>query len=503
MAFFFTRSRHRALVLMMGASGVISMSPSHAQPTNNDVQALELPTVDVIGTTLLPGLGTSIKEVPANVQTYTQYDLLKQRQGNVAEFLEQNPTSITVNAAQGNPFQPDISFRGFTASPLLGVPQGLSVFQDGVRINEPFGDVVNWDLIPQSAISSIQLIPGSNPAFGLNTLGGALAIYTKSGSENPGGAVQVTGGAFGRKAIEFEQGGKNGPWDYFVTGNLLRDHGWAEHNPSRVAQFFGKAGYQTKTTDLDLSVTLADNTLQGTQTLPTSFANNIRQAYTYPDRNNNQLGLLTFKGSHFLRDDLLLGGNLYYRKYRSSSLASNLNGNFGRLDPDTGVADPLQATNDQSAIDQTSYGLGVQVTSLAPLLNKKNQLVVGISADLGRAGFTQQSQPAQFNASRGTEPVGPSVPVTDAATRNRYYGLFATDTLSLDEHWTLTLSGRANLARILIADRSGLAPGLNSRSTYARFNPAVGLNFNPTPRLTTYASYNEGMRVQARSRRIR
>ena len=111
-----------------------------------------------------------------------------------------------------------------------------------MRINEPFGDVVNWDLIPQSAIASMQLIPGSNPAFGLNTLGGALAIYTKSGSNNPGGSLEVYGGSFGRRAVGFEQGGKNGNWDYFMTGNLLHDQGWAEHNPSRVKQFFGKLG---------------------------------------------------------------------------------------------------------------------------------------------------------------------------------------------------------------------------------------------------------------------
>ena len=159
--------------------------------------------------------------MPANVQVYSSKELSRQRQGNLAEFLEHNPTSVTVNAAQGNPYQTDISFRGFTASPLVGVPQGLSVFQDGVRINEPFGDVVNWDLLPQSAIASIQLIPGSNPVFGLNTLGGALAIYTKSGSQYPGGAVELSGGSFGRHTLQIEHGGASGPWDWFLTGNVL------------------------------------------------------------------------------------------------------------------------------------------------------------------------------------------------------------------------------------------------------------------------------------------
>jgi hypothetical protein len=130
-----------------------------AMAADNPAEVLELPTIEVVGTTPMPGIGTPLKDVPANVQIHTSKDLAKQRQTNVTDYLEQNPTSVTINSGQGNPFQPDINFRGFTASPLLGTPQGISVFQDGVRVNEPFGDVVNWDLIPQSAISSIQLIP--------------------------------------------------------------------------------------------------------------------------------------------------------------------------------------------------------------------------------------------------------------------------------------------------------------------------------------------------------
>src|SRR5215471_7281884 len=230
-----------------------------------------LPSVTVIGTTPLPGLGTPLRDVPANVQVFSGTEIGKQRQGNFSEFLENNPTSVTVNAAQGNPYQPDISFRGFTASPLLGVPQGISVFQDGVRINESFGDVVNWDLLPQSAIATLQLIPGSNPLFGLNTLGGALAVYTKNGRDYPGGAIELSGGSFGRKTLQIEQGGASGPWDYFATANLSKEDGWAQHNPSRVEQFFGKVGYQEGRNQFDVSLTAANNRLEGTQTLPKSF----------------------------------------------------------------------------------------------------------------------------------------------------------------------------------------------------------------------------------------
>ncbi len=450
----------------------------------------QIPVVEVISTTLLPGLATPLRDIPANVQRYGQNDLTKQRRNNVAEFLEGNATSITTNAAQGNPFQLDVSFRGFTASPLLGVPQGLSVFQDGVRVNEPFGDVVNWDLIPQSAIANIQLVPGSNPAFGLNTLGGALAIYTKRGRDHPGGALEMVGGSFGRRAFEFEQGGKYGNWDYFFTTNAVRDRGWAEHNPSRVGQFFAKLGYQDGGVDVELAATLANTKLEGTQTLPQSFADNIRAAYTYPDENTNRLGLLNLKGSYSLNQNLILGGNIYRRDYRNKSVSSNVNANFGELDAATGVVNDAQATNDRSGINQVSYGIGLQLTHLGQLANMKNQLIIGASADAGRARFTQDAQDAEFTASRATRAIGPYMRETDAATRNRYYGLFAYDTLSLNDQWTLTLSARHNIAKIEIADRSGVAPELNGRHTFARLSPALGLNFNPTSRLTTYASFN-------------
>jgi outer membrane receptor for Fe3+-dicitrate len=194
---------HRSPALRQDLISLPGWSRWTLAAAGNPAEILELPTIDVVGITPLPGLGTRLRDVPANVQIITSKDLAKQRQSNFADYLEQNPTSVTTNAGQGNPFQPDINFRGFSGSPLFGTPQGVSVFQDGVRVNEPFGDVVNWDLIPQSAISTIQLIPGSNPAFGLNTLGGALAIYTKSGSQYPGGAVSASV-PVRRKTAEFE-----------------------------------------------------------------------------------------------------------------------------------------------------------------------------------------------------------------------------------------------------------------------------------------------------------
>jgi iron complex outermembrane recepter protein len=469
----------------------------------NPAEVLELPQVQVVGTTLLPGSAVPLAKLPANAQLFTSKDLKRQGSTSLTDFLEANATGLTVNAAQGNPHQPDINVRGFSASPLLGTPQGISVFFDGVRVNEPFGDSVNWDLIPASAISSIQLIPGSNPAFGLNTLGGAIAVYTKSGSseypQQPGGSVSASGGSFGRRTLGFEAGGKAGAaghddagtWDWFATINDSRDHGWAQHNASHVRQAFAKLGWQNDTTDLDLSLQWADNRLEGTQTLPQSFTD-PREAYTWPDRNINRVAALALKGSVALSDVWLLSGNVYVRRFRNRNLASNVNDAFV-------AGDMVQAVNDASTIDQLGRGAGVQLTRSGPLGGLlggfKQRLLVGASVDDGRARFTRSSQDATFTPDRGTQALGAFTPDTDSDSTTRHTGVFASDSVDLTEHWALALSGRFNRADVTITDRSGSAPQLNGVHRFERFNPAVGISFNPSAALTAYANYGEGMRA--------
>jgi iron complex outermembrane recepter protein len=477
-----------------GFALALALFPAAARAAN-PAEVFELPVVEVVGTTPLPGLGTALKDVPANVQTFSSRDLSRSRSADMTEFLDRNANSVGVGSAQGNPYQQELNFRGFAASPLLGTPQGISVFQDGVRVNEAFGDVVNWDLLPRSAISSIQLIPGSNPLFGLNTLGGALAIYTKSGAQFPGASMEVSAGSFGRKTAQFEYGGKSDRVDYFATGNIVTDKGWAEHNPSRVKQFFGKLGYQDDLTDLDMSLTLADNTLQGTQTLPLSFLDAPRQPYTFPDANRNRLALVTVKGSRFLSDSVLLGGTVYYRRFRNLNVSSNANIGFGKVDPDTGAIATNEATNDRSSSDSKSWGAGMQLTVIGELAGHRHRFIVGVANDSGQTAFTQETRPAAFTADRDSLASGDFAPVSAVESSNRYDGTFVTDTIAIDELWTLTLSGRYNRARVRIEDRGGQNPGLNGEHVFARFSPALGVNFSPSAGFTAYASLNEGMRA--------
>ena len=473
------------------AHGTCAVAQDEPAPSPSQL----MPVVTVVGTAPLTGLGMALNEVPAAVQIAEAKDIEAQHPNSITAYLEQSITSVTLNSSQGNPYQPDVNYRGFTASPLLGTPQGLSVFQDGVRINEPFGDVVNWDLLAQSAIERIEVMPGSNPLFGLNTLGGAIAITTKNGRDNPGGSVEVEGGSFGRRSVVLTQGGQLGHFDYFVTANDEADQGWADHNPSRVKQLFGKMGYTDARTTVELSLTAADNQLQGTQTIPRSFLDNPRQAYTYPDENQNRAIMLTLSGKHDFSDALQLSGDAYYRHYNNDNLSSNVNGDYGSIDLATGAIDTVPAQNSHSVISQDSYGFALQLSVTGKVAGMDNQLTAGVSGDFASTGFTQYTQNAQFASDRQTVGTSGFSLETDASTRNSNLGVFVTDTLSLTSTIALTASARYNHASVDIEDRSGMQPLLNGSHSFSRINPALGVTYNPVPWLTAYANYSEGTRT--------
>jgi outer membrane receptor protein involved in Fe transport len=470
---------------------VVALPRAAAGTVENRAEVLESEEIDVVGTVPVPSAGTRIEDVPANVQVHRARELDRQHPTSAAAFLLQNGASVTVSEGQGNPFQPDVSFRGFTTSPLLGTPQGLSVFLDGVRVNEPFGDVVNWDLLPPGAIARIQLIPGSTPALGLNTLGGAVSVYTKSGAAFPGVAVEATGGTFGRRGASLEAGGSTGHLDGFATASFHDDDGWAEHNPSRVAQLFAKVGHQTEGSDLDLSLLLADTSLEGAQTLPRSWIADRRQSYTWPDRNLNQLAQAQLKGSVFLAREVLLGGTAYVRGLRSRSTASNVNDGY---DPAVPASSP--AFDERATVETLGWGAALQVTATPALAGRRNQLTVGAAADLGDTRFDQETRTADFTADRGTVATGDWAPNTAVRTTTRYLGLYASDTLSLADGLSLTVSGRFNAARVRIENRGDPADdALDGEHAFDRLNPAAGLAWTPRPAITAWAGYSEGARV--------
>jgi iron complex outermembrane recepter protein len=476
---------HRSLRLLALPLALSHAFSKAAEPT--PVAALQ--SVVVVGTTVLPGDGTPLAQVPANVQTLQGGAVTLPRAATLAQALDQGVGSVNVNDTAGNPYQLDVNFRGFTASPALGTPQGLSVFVDGVRVNEVFGDTVNWDLIPAGAVSRLSVIPGSNPVFGLNTLGGALSVTTRDGFDEDGGQVRAHGGPWGRKAVDAEAGSHDAHLAYFVTADALKEDGWAVHDPSRVAQFFGKLGWRDGADRVDISLALADTRLEGNQTLPLTWLADFRQAYSWPDFQTNRMAFINANASHRFSPKALLEANVFRRSLRSHVFNSNVNDDF---DPGAaagpGNAPTGNAIND---VAQARTGASLQLTSTAALSGHANHLGVGASVESGFTRFTQSSQEAgDLRDTTSAEPISLD---TSLHAHAADAGLYATDTFGIDGRTFVVVAGRYNLARVDLADQLGTA--LNGHHMFRRLDPAIGATTNPDADTTLYAGYDEGMRV--------
>jgi outer membrane receptor protein involved in Fe transport len=512
--------------------------------------------MDVIGTTPLPGVDLEPKEIPSPVQAATRRDIEMSGALDLSDFLNRRLSGVYVNELQGSPFQPDVNYRGYTASPLLGTPQGLSVYMDGVRLNQPFGDVVSWDLIPRIAIAEMAVMPGSNPLFGLNTLGGSLSIQTKDGRSNHGTAIQLGGGSFGRGTADFEHGGYNSKGlNWYFGSSLFFEDGWRENSPSNVRQSFGKLGWQHARTTLGLTVAYASNLLTGNGLQEQRFLDrDYASVYTKPDVTGNQSPFVNFTVRRAASARLVFSGNVYYRYIRTNTFNGDINEDS--LDQSvyqpsaaeraalaaagyTGVPasgataantpfpfwrcigqallrdEPGQKCNgllNLTRSQQRNYGLSGQMTWFGAPRGHHNQFTVGAGYDGNSVGFQQSSQLGYLNPDRsitgvpafGDGVTGGNVDGVPYDTRVDLRGrihtgsFFATDTLSVGNAWSFTVSARYNRSSIdnqdLIQPQGG-AGSLNGNYVFGRVNPAVGLSFHPWRTLSAYASYTEGSRA--------
>jgi outer membrane receptor protein involved in Fe transport len=448
-------------------------------------------TIEVVGATPIHGIGIDRDRIPGNVQTVSA-DVLAQTGGiSVGEQMNLAMPSVHVNEATTNAFQPDLHFRGFVGSPLLGLPQGLAVYQNGVRLNEPFGDTMNWDLVPANAIGSINLMPGSNPLFGLNALGGAVSVQTKTGFSHPGHDVAISGGAFGRYMLEAATGGSNGGLSYFAAGSALTEDGWRDFSPSRVRQLFGDVEWRSGATSVGGSVTTAVNRLIGNGAAPIQLLDEDRSAiFTHPDETNTNMTLLSFRGRHHRGTSVSFDGMFFYRR---ASL-DTFNG-----DDSADADDEFDGAINTSSRLSNGWGGGFQATVATPLSGLPNHFVAGLSIDEGRTNYAADTEIARLTDDRGAEGTGQLDP--DAAVRLRttvrHLGVYAANFLTVAPRLTLMGAARFNVSDVTLRDQIGTA--LNGDHDFARLNPAAGVTFELTRAATVYGSFSTSSRVPAPS----
>jgi iron complex outermembrane receptor protein len=516
-----------AIAALLAWDAARAGDPIDSQPTPSG-------PIVVIANTPLPGTGIAVDKIAGEVETLSVPELTRDRHGDViANLIASQLGSISVNDEQGSPFQPDFTYRGFRTSPISGVAEGLAVYQDGVRLNESFGDNVNWDLVPEFAVNRFT-VQSNNPVFGLNALGGAVTLEMKNGLNFHGFDAELSGGSFGNVTGHAEYGTRVGDFGLYLGVGGVHDNGFRDHSPTTLRQAYGDISYRHDRLTLHVSTAAASNDIDAVGPTPVELlAQNSRASFTLPQTMRDRMAMVQLRGSYEAGDHLMLNASGYYRRFVQHLVDGNTTGvrycnnNLGQLclggnnqfpgdalydsrgNPVAASVLPAGATPGETDFIGTrtnSFGGTFQASLTAPLGKHANSLVIGASFDHGVTRYSAFGELGTLQDNlrvvgsgviidQGRSPTAqpPIESPVDVVVGNSFVGLYAIDVLDVTPRLALTLSGRWNSAGISLRDQTG--GSLNADHRFSRFNPGVGLAFKASGGLTVYAGYSESNRA--------
>jgi iron complex outermembrane receptor protein len=528
---------YTSAVALAAAGALIGGRTALAQ----DGGAVALPEV-TISTTPVPGsVGLDANKVPASLSTVTSADFGAGANyaPNVAQAITQKvPAAIAINV-DGSDLSPDLFYRGFDASRVSGKAAGLAVYQNGVRINESFGDAVNLDLIPPIAIDHADIYT-NNPIFGLNALGGAINFTMKNGFTYQGGEATILGGSHGRLNGTLQYGKQVGNYSVYFAVDGFRDGGYRPFGAQNAERAYADLGYRSLDSEIHVIGAFGRSLLGVQGVTPQVLVNQQYNAvFTTPQTTNNQAGAAQLTGHFDISPHWTVNSNFYVRQYDQYHVDGNdanvqdcgdLGGTAGTLCqqpltasqtaaqlqfvnrdgttvPSLGDTFPYGTTANTST-HTTSVGAQLQATNKDTYYGHENYFVFGGSVDTGTTNYSSTTSIGQLNAAfqnitSGFPGAGTVLNTASQVGVNStfvhsvatYYGVFALDTFNITKELALTAGARFNVADIALSDVSGQDPELNSSSAYRRINPVVGLTYTFSPKLTIYGGYSEANRA--------
>ena len=322
---------------------------------------------DIVVTALrLPGPVVDRDLLPTSSQTIDAATLDRNGAPDLLRAASSDLAGVSFAEAQDNPYQPDFYYRGYEASALGGDAQGLAVYVDGARFNQPFGDTVDWDMIPDIAVRRLTL-ESANPAFGLNALGGAIAVDLKSGRDTTGIGGVFSMGRFGKREAMGEAGARSGPWSFYLAGSVAHDDGWRDFSPSTVHQLYADIGLDSGWGSVDLKLIGADTDLTGNGASPVELlAARRASVFTWPDNSRNRYGRAQLAAAITLGSGITLRPQVYLSGYRQQTT----NGDLSDAEPCDGDEAYLCLEGDDGAWTNVMTGEAVPggETRLATLL---------------------------------------------------------------------------------------------------------------------------------------
>ncbi len=523
-------------------------APTTAAPASSGV--IPLPEVDVVSPTPVPGTeGLSKDRVPAFVSTVTSQQFQEQKSPSVADAITANVPAAISLSVDGSNLSPDIYYRGFDISRVSGTPQGLAVYQNGVRINEAFGDAGNLDLISPIAIDRTDVYT-NNPIFGLNALGGAINFTMKNGFTYQGGEAQIYGGSYGTVYGSLQYGKQVGNYSYYFATDAERDDNYRPFGAQNLQRVYADLGYRTPDSEFHAIGSFGRSLLGVGGVTPNVLINQDYTAvFTTPQTTNNQAGLAQITGRFDLWPKWSLASNFYFRQFDQFHVDGNDAsiqdcGDITNPDGSTGTpgaaclppgpyspsASPGAAyqfinaagqpipflgytfpygTTAYTATHSQQFGTQVQLTSTDKILDHDNYFVFGGSVDQTYTHYSETTtlgvlDPNFQNIFIGIP--GSLVQLNTAGdvgyqsvwvhSQSTYFGVFALDTFNITKELALTAGARYNVANIDLSDASGENPSNNTNNSYSRINPVFGLTYNILPTaLTIYGGYSEANRA--------
>ena len=460
-----------AMALLFGTS-VAFAQPSSPPPAEPPLT--RLPPVLVIAPAPLPEAQPR-SDIPGSIEVLTDRDVWAVHPRVLPDALQRLP-GVTLQNEQGNPYQPNLSLRGFFASPVTGLPQGVSVFLDGVRINEPTVEEVNFDLIPLDDAELVEVIRGASVLFGRNTLGAAVTITTRRGQERFELAPEISGGSFGRQNYLLRLGGTARPLDYYLGMRYTDETGWRDDSETRIGRVLAKLGLRTGDLDATVSYQYSNDRIKQPGSLPSyEVSRNPTQNFTAGDFFAPVLNMGIINASYGVSERLKVDGNAFVRALSTEQFNVNL------------IAEDTRLLN-----TTLSVGGRLQASHRSAIFGRDNVLIVG--AEYTRSRVTSRTFEEEDGG--GEELAADLADTQDAAGAYVQDGLtILRDFMGNGSSLVLTVAGRWDYLRHSIDDRLGGPSG--GVFTFSRFNPKVGVNLNLTERVGLYASYGEGFRAPA------
>ena len=465
------------LVVAASASTAVAQQRDTTQRASDSTKARRLTPVVVTGSR------TSEVDERTPVQV-DDINLNTAPPGPAAAYqLLQRLPGVALFDDQGSRLQPELDIRGFIVSPVVGQPQGVSVFLDGVRVNEPDAQEVNFDLIPMDAVSHAELVRGPSALYGKNSLAGSLLLFTDRGDDSPGTSAELEDGPYGYHGGRVMAGGKFGAIDGFLLARGSDEDGWREATGARTRMLFSNLGHRSDSSDVALSIMYSNDKISEAGSLPESYLNvNPRLNYTPGDFFQPELWHLALRGTRFMGGGQL-SGNVFWRR----DAYEQYNGN-------------VPPPNSDGFVRNLSTGGLAEWARSAQIGRIATTLTVGTEyshANVNYRFLAVQSQGVPADSS-DLSSLGCEIPsglCTSVRTNEDNGALYAQSIFSFTPSLSLTAALRGDYVRLPINDVT--TPANGATSTYWHASPKIGLNYQLADDVRGYAAFNTGFRAPA------